>query len=77
MSGAGGGASIGGAVGWAGWLGWAGSAGCGGVSGGGVAGLGTSCMERYSFNEITLIAPAKLHVSFLGRLLLPPRRSLL
>ena len=77
MSGGGGGASVGGAVGCAGWLGWAGSDGCGGVSGGGVAGLGTSCMESYSFNGITPIAPAKLHVSFLRPLLLPRRRSLL
>ena len=77
MSGGGGGASVGGALGWAGWLGWAGSAGWAGVSGGGVAGLGTSCMESYSFNGITLIAAAKLHVSFLEPLLLPRRRSLL
>ena len=73
MSGGGGGASAGGTVGWAGWLGWTGSAGWGGVSGGGVSGLGTSCMKSDSFMTITPSRPS----GCLSASRLPPRRSLL
>ena len=66
-SGGGVGASAGGTVG------CAGSAGGDGVSGGWVSGLGTSCMETYSFEQDNLVARVKLLVLSLWPALLPQR----